>query len=504
MSAVRLASSARSDTSSQYLLISTAITAPAQSMEMKRLQSRGLISEGMRTIHRILIGSMTCLFASACSDSSNSLEPEPQEPEVTSTWDVIQTVILDKNCVECHVAGASFATQSDLVLTSNVAYSQLINRTPNNPTARADGLTLVGTEGLASAGKSFLWEKINAPNQAHYFDDHPGYGALMPLGKPPLTNGELEFVLQWILAGAPSSGNVVDLGLLDDTERYEAPEFEPLPVPTSGVQFHLGPWDVAPNFEREFFYYEPLNNDQPLFVNRVDMAMRPGSHHLILYDLSDNIPEILVPEPQVFREIRDANGNYIPSTLMITSHLNFVTGTQWPRMTYHYPPGVAMRIPADAGFDINAHYVNRSSEIIQGEIYANLHTVDSSQVEHVAERLFMNNLDINLPPNATTTLNKTFVVDNKVQIFQLFSHAHEHMTEFRVFIDGGPRDGELVYIAYDWEHPPILELNPTLTLEAGQGLRLQATYNNDTNSTINFGFLSSDEMMILFGAYYVD
>ena len=504
MSAVRLASLARSDKSSQYLLISTAITAPAQSMEMKRLQSRGLISEGMRTIHRILIGSMTCLFASACSDNSNSLEPEPQEPEVTSTWDVIQTVILDKNCVECHVAGASFATQSDLVLTSNVAYSQLINRTPNNPTARADGLTLVGTEGLASAGKSFLWEKINAPNQAHYFDDHPGYGALMPLGKPPLTNGELEFVLQWILAGAPSSGNVVDLGLLDDTERYEAPEFEPLPVPTSGVQFHLGPWDVAPNFEREFFYYEPLNNDQPLFVNRVDMAMRPGSHHLILYDLSDNIPEILVPEPQVFREIRDANGNYIPSTLMITSHLNFVTGTQWPRMTYHYPPGVAMRIPADAGFDINAHYVNRSSEIIQGEIYANLHTVDSSQVEHVAERLFMNNVDINLPPNATTTLNKTFVVDKKVQIFQLFSHAHEHMTEFRVFIDGGPRDGELVYIAYDWEHPPILELNPTLTLEAGQGLRLQATYNNDTNSTINFGFLSSDEMMILFGAYYVD
>ena len=504
MSAVRLASLARSDTSSQYLLISTAITAPAQSMEMKRLQSRGLISEGMRTIHRILIGSMTCLFASACSDSSNSLEPEPQEPEVTSTWDVIQTVILDKNCVECHVAGASFATQSDLVLTSNVAYSQLVNRTPNNPTARADGLTLVGTEGLASAGKSFLWEKINAPNQAHYFDDHPGYGALMPLGKPPLTNGELEFVLQWILAGAPSSGNVVDLGLLDDTERYEAPEFEPLPVPTSGVQFHLGPWDVAPNFEREFFYYEPLNNDQPLFVNRVDMAMRPGSHHLILYDLSDNIPEILVPEPQVFREIRDANGNYIPSTLMITSHLNFVTGTQWPRMTYHYPPGVAMRIPADAGFDINAHYVNRSSEIIQGEIYANLHTVDSSQVEHVAERLFMNNVDIHLPPNATTTLNKTFVVDKKVQIFQLFSHAHEHMTEFRVFIDGGPRDGELVYIAYDWEHPPILELNPTLTLEAGQGLRLQATYNNDTNSTINFGFLSSDEMMILFGAYYMD
>ena len=458
----------------------------------------------MKAMRKALLGSMTCLLVSACSDSSNSLEPEPQEPVATSTWDIIQTVILDKNCVECHVAGASFATQSDLVLTSSVAYSQLVNRAPKNPVALADGLTLVGTEGLASIDKSFLWEKINAPNQAHYFDDHPGYGALMPLGKPPLTNGELEFVLQWILAGAPAAGNVVDPDVLDNTERYEPPAFEPLPVPTSGVQLHLGPWDVAPNFEREFFYYEPLNNDQALFVNRVDMAMRPGSHHLILYDLSDDIPEILVPDPQVFRDIRDANGNYIPSTLMITSHLNFVTGTQWPLMTYHYPPGVALRIPAGTGFDINVHYVNRSSQIIQGEIYANLHTVDSSQVEHVAERLFMNNLDINLPPQTSTTLTKTFVVDERVQIFQLFSHAHEHMTDFRVFIDGGPRDGELVYIAYDWEHPPILELNPTLTLEAGQGLRLQATYNNDTNSTINFGFLSSDEMMILFGAYYLD
>ena len=458
----------------------------------------------MKPIHRILLGSMTGLLAWGCSDSPNSLEPEPQEPVATSTWDIIQTVIFDKNCVECHVAGASFATQSDLVLTSSVAYSQLVNRAPKNPVALADGLTLVGTEGLASIDKSFLWEKINAPNQAHYFDDHPGYGALMPLGKPPLTNGELEFVLQWILAGAPAAGNVVDPDVLDNTERYEPPAFEPLPVPTSGVQLHLGPWDVAPNFEREFFYYEPLNNDQALFVNRVDMAMRPGSHHLILYDLSDDIPEILVPDPQVFRDIRDANGNYIPSTLMITSHLNFVTGTQWPLMTYHYPPGVALRIPAGTGFDINAHYVNRSSQIIQGEIYANLHTVDSSQVEHVAERLFMNNLDINLPPQTSTTLTKTFVVDERVQIFQLFSHAHEHMTDFRVFIDGGPRDGELVYIAYDWEHPPILELNPMLTLEKGQGLRLQATYNNDTNSTINFGFLSSDEMMILFGAYYLD
>ena len=66
------------------------------------------------------------------------------------------------------------------------------------------------------------------------------------------------------------------------------------------------------------------------------------------------------------------------------------------------------------------------------------------------------------------------------------------------------RDGELVYISYDWEHPPILELDPPLTLEPGEGLRLETTYNNWTDRTLEFGLLSEDEMMILFGYYYME
>ena len=78
------------------------------------------------------------------------------------------------------------------------------------------------------------------------------------------------------------------------------------------------------------------------------------------------------------------------------------------------------------------------------------------------------------------------------------------MTGFSVYISGGPRNGELVYIVYDWQHPHILELHPPLVLEPGQGLRLEATYNNCTDRTLHFGLLSVDEMMILLGAYYSD
>ena len=92
---------------------------------------------------RALAGSITCVLAWGCGNPS-SVEPEPDPP--TATWSVIQSAILDNNCVECHVAGSSFAQQSDLILTSNVAYDQLVNRMSNNAAARADGLVLVGTE----------------------------------------------------------------------------------------------------------------------------------------------------------------------------------------------------------------------------------------------------------------------------------------------------------------------------------------------------------------------
>ena len=456
----------------------------------------------MKAIFRTLLGSITCALAWGCGNSSSSVEPEPDPP--TATWSVIQAAILDNSCVECHVAGSSFAQQSNLILTSNVAYSQLVNRMPDNAAARADGLVLVGTEGLASVGKSFFWEKINAPNQEHYFDHHAGYGSMMPLGKPSLTNGELDYIIEWILAGAPETGEVASQSLLLDTERHEPADFKQLPIPASGMQLHLGPYDVAPNFEREFYYYQPLNNSQEMFVNRVDIALRAGSHHLILYDLADDIPANLVPAPNVIRDIRDANGNYITSNLRVTAYHKFVTGTQWPLMNYSFPAGVALRLPINAGFDLNSHSVNRSGEVTQGEAYVNLHTVDPSEVDHLAELLFINNVSFSLPPNAVTTITKTFQTNERIQIFQLFSHAHEHMTQFRVYIDGGPRNGELVYIAYDWQHPPILELDPPLILESGEGLRLAATYNNTTNETLTFGLLSVDEMMILFGAYYVD
>ena len=92
----------------------------------------------------------------------------------------------------------------------------------------------------------------------------------------------------------------------------------------------------------------------------------------------------------------------------------------------------------------------------------------------------------------------------------MFSHAHEKMLEFEVFfIDNDPStEDEQIYYNNDWEHPPINYYGEEYLYEAieilpDEGLRLKASYYNWTNDPLDFGFLSTDEMMILFGYFYI-
>jgi len=452
-----------------------------------------------KTLYRwlVLVG---IALISCQSDKVNAPEPV----SVSTTWDLIQQKIFEPSCVSCHAAGTSFARQSGLVLTKDVAYNQLINVPPKNQAAAADGLMRVGTKGLESLEKSFLWEKVNAPNQDHLYSDHPHYGAIMPLGGPALTNGELELIRRWIVAGAPNTGEVADPAVLNDKRRYELKPFQALPPPTKGVQLHLGPFEVAANFEREFFYYWPLNHSEDVFIKRVEVAMRPGSHHFLLYAFGDHAPAEVIPPPGVYRDIRNPAGDLIFHNLMVLDYLLPVAGTQYPVLNYHFPPGVAFRLKTGRGLDLNSHYANRSAQVMHGEVYTNLHFADRSEITHVAENLFLNNQDFELPPNRTTTISRTFTFDRRMHIFQLLSHAHEHMTQFKVEVVGGPRNGELIYVAHDWQHPPILALDPPLVLEPAQGLRLITTYNNSTSRTLRFGLRSDDEMQILLGYYYTN
>ena len=450
--------------------------------------------------------------------------------ETRDTWQIINQDILTQKCAVCHFEGSSYAQTSNLILEEDIAYEQLFNRVPNNTSANESGLMLVSNQGgLLGLLTSFFWEKINITNELHFYSDHPQYGQIMPPGGPYLTNGELDFIERWIWEGSPETGIVADPIILNDTSAYEAPEFTPLEPPIYGLQYHIGPFDVYPNTEREFLYYVPAEESE-YFINRVEMSMAPGSHHFIAYSFSENYSGSPPPQfggdgsPPPEYEYRDIHEPYetddwqlISNLIDLNEHV-FIFGTQWSFWDYSFPEGVALKFNSNYGFDLNPHFFNYTDEIIQGEVYFNIHTVLPQEVQHEGGILQLGANDINLPPNQETVLTEIFSINQilngvnieppagatNLNIFQLFSHAHQLMTRFDILILHPTGEEELIYTALDYQHPPILELDPPLVLNQNQGLISRATYFNTTNNTVNFGLLSTNEMMIVFGLVYFD
>jgi len=285
------------------------------------------------------------------------------------------------------------------------------------------------------------------------------------------------------------------------------------------MQYHIGPFDVYPNTEREFVYYVPPIQEE-YFVKRVEIAMAPGSHHFIAYQFSENW-EWEEPEPYTYRDIHAPYEDLFFNQLMAMQALNehiFVFGTQWPVWSYSFPEGVVLRVASEYGLDLNPHYFNYTDETLQGEVYFNMHTELLENVEHIAGILQLGGNDISLPPNQETTLEEIFSTNSiingmnieappgvtSLHIFQLFSHAHQLMTRFDILLLHQNGEEELLYTALDYSHPPILQLDPPLEIQSGQSLIARATYNNTTDEVVTFGLLSTNEMMLIFGLGYFE
>ena len=48
----------------------------------------------------------------------------------------------------------------------------------------------------------------------------------------------------------------------------------------------------------------------------------------------------------------------------------------------------------------------------------------------------------------------------------------------------------------------LITFDPVITLNAGEGLTSEITYNNIKDKVVQFGLTSDDEMGIIFGYYY--
>ena len=449
----------------------------------------------MKYSHLIAFSTATVL----CATLMNSCTKQEQE-QVTddvASFDLIQDKILTKSCAVtgCHASETDGTyKQHGLVLAKGKSYKILFNIDPTNVGAKQDGLKRV---------KPFKSLESLFFNKLFYDASHHGgksYGAVMPLGGDLLSYGQLEFIRRWIESGAPEKGNVADALLLNDTTPSDA-LFISLPKPAAGTGFQmtLDKFDVAPTFEREFFVRKPLGNTETVYVNRIQIGMRPGSHHFILYGFRNQTN--LAPINQV-RDLRNPDGTYNLVTFTQMNNHIFNFGGSESSLDYTFPAGTAVEVPANTTFDMNSHYYNRSTKPQPGEVNINLFTTNKENVKNILKVIDFGNQNLTIPANKTTVITKDFTFDKNVKIVTLFSHTHKLGEKFEILIKGGARNGELIYTSSNWEHPEKTDYPAYISLKKGEGLTSRITYNNFTNKTVGFGLTTEDEMGIIFGYYF--
>ncbi len=415
------------------------------------------------------------------------------------TFARIQRDILDPGCAGCHSPGSSSARQSGLVLTRDSSYQQMVGVPSLQQVARADGMSRIRP---FKSDSSLLFHKL-AWIPGHHARD---YGLLMPSGTTQgITAGQLEYVRRWIEAGAPRVGHVADTMVLRDN-RVQAATFTPLAAPTTnGLQLKVDSFAIFPSTEREIFVYRQLGNANELYVTRIQSKMRPGSHHLVLYTYDESAttaPCNTRPAPNAIRDLRNPDGALNASTTAFMGCHIFFGLALSSEADFQFPPGVALRLPANAALDFNLHYVNRSPAEFPGEAATNLSTVDKSQVQTVARTLNLNNALIFLPPKQRTTLTRAFPVTVRTTVLALTSHMHSMGERFEIRVRRAGGTESTVYTSTDWEHPAFTNYSTAIVLQPGDALVSVITWNNVTDRVITMGLKSSDEMGIIFGYAY--
>ena len=433
-----------------------------------------------------------------------------------STYHEIQDYIFDKSCANsaCHAAPAS---ASQLNLTYGLSYQDLVGRVPQNVAAAAAGMKLIDP---GNPENSFLLTKLMDPT--------PEQGARMPFNAGTLHPGKIEAIRAWIAAGAPQKGiqdGIGDLSVLrDPLEVFEPPA---PPPPGEGYQLHLPPFKIEPGTEREVYYATQIvdKNGQPvqedIFVNGVEIYYPVGSHHFAIFYLTDAaiergllkigaIPGIGVDPNDTFRIFDLA---HIGTLGIIGVERFLIAGSQTADTSFRFPKGVALRLPGNAVYDLNSHYINLlGTETMHGEVYVNIYTIPPEEVKHEAKVFLVHNYNIDVPPKTTrvTTadwqvkdelVGQGFPPNARMHLISVSSHMHRHGELFeinRLFT------GELLHrsISYDTSFPSLFD--PPLILDPNDGLRFQCTHSNyDTDVPLRFGLTSEDEMCIMQGYYYI-
>ena len=409
--------------------------------------------------------------------------------------------IFQGNCATyCH-GGSNPSGQLNLTGTEGEVYDAIVNVNPVNPAALAK-LDKIVKPGHPS--RSFLLRKCNG-------DIEVSEGNTMPTGQS-LEDAEIALIENWILFGAPQTGEIVDYQVIQDYYNGEGLSnvVEPMekPDPEDGFQIHLGSIYLPPSTEVEYFLKQDIANPLDMEVIGLDNDMNESSHHFLMYKFNEGTASGF---SDGLRLLGVEESDDVTSLVVAWQFDNEI----------NLPAGTAYSWEANTSLDLNYHVVNYSTDsILKAELYCNVYTQPAGTAENemYSDLILYDPMQFYLPADGQNHVFSAPVYNEssnlQLNVWMLSSHTHKYGVDYDIYkrnADGS--QGEQLYEGfyntdytfnqgyYDWEHPAIRYFEPFESINYSEGFIHTATFNNYGDDPVFFNVTTDDEMMLFFIQY---
>ncbi len=172
---------------------------------------------------------------------------------------------------------------------------------------------------------------------------------------------------------------------------------------------------------------------------------------------------------------------------------NIIYGSGVGTNALTFPPGVGLKLEAGTTLLLELHLLNTSGEILTGTSGIEIVEVAPADVQHEADVLLPGPLSFQIPPNETHSETGTCTVQSTQSFFAILPHMHQLGRHLKTTLTIAGEQQVLHDGDYEFQHQPFLAFEP-VTLQAGDSITTECTWNNTSQASIGWGPSSNDEM----------
>ncbi len=246
-----------------------------------------------------------------------------------------------------------------------------------------------------------------------------------------------------------------------------------------------------------------LGNDEPLFINAVELVQNEASHH----SNWTFVPEDRYDGPDGVWPCDERNYDQLSAAL--AGGVLYAQSTQASKEVQKFPDGAVVRLPAHARIIGDVHILNTSDHPIRGRAEMTIYALDPDDVRVTLAPFHMTYDGLDIPPLSTSRftgeceLSDYFqnAVGTPLEMTLYYALPHTHALGSRFFFEvvGGPDDGRSLLDVDGFNSEARGRLyDPPLDLAGATGLRFGCEFENPREVSIGWGF-GDQEMCEMLG-----